>query len=367
MTQHATVNDVDPDALVAGLLGWYDRHCRVLPWRAGPGLRPDPYHVWLSEIMLQQTTVATVAGYFQTFIERWPSVADLAAAPLDDVLLEWAGLGYYARARNLRKCAKIVAEEHGGRFPGDEEGLKRLPGIGTYTAAAIVAIAFDRPAAVMDGNVERVVTRLFGVTEPLPTSKPRLLSLTGTLSPERRPGDFAQAMMDLGATICTPRKPKCILCPWTASCAARHLGIAGDLPAKLPKPKRPTRRGIAFWTVTPEGDILLRRRPESGLLGGMIEVPSSDWREAPAPSLDGVSGVAPVSAQWRPLPGLVRHTFTHFHLELAVVAGKVARSDPEAGLWVPVDRLGDQALPTVMKKIVRHALAHAVGPDRNSG
>jgi A/G-specific adenine glycosylase len=307
--------------------------------------------------MLQQTTVATVGGYFRTFVERWPTVGDLAAAPLDDVLREWAGLGYYARARNLHKCAGIVARDHGGRFPGDEESLRRLPGIGTYTAAAIVAIAFDRPAAVMDGNVERVVTRLFGVTEPLPNSKPGLLSLTETLAPNRRPGDFAQAMMDLGATICTPRKPGCILCPWTDSCTARRLGTAEELPARLPRPKRPTRRGIAFWTVTIEGDILLRRRPERGLLGGMIEVPSSDWREAPAPSLDGVGGEAPVSAQWRPLPGLVRHTFTHFHLEMTVWAGRVDRAAGHAeGRWVPLDGLADEALPSVMRKLVRHAL-----------
>jgi len=359
MTDPAPGNNADAKALAAGLLDWYDRHRRVLPWRAAPGVRPDPYHVWLSEIMLQQTTVAAVADYFRDFIERWPSIADLAAAPLDDLLREWAGLGYYARARNLHKCARIVAGDHGGRFPPDETELRRLPGIGTYTAAAIAAIAFDRPAAVMDGNVERVVARLFGVTDPLPKAKPRLLSLTGTLAPGLRPGDFAQAMMDLGATICTPRKPKCTLCPWAASCAARIEGIAEDLPARLPRPKRPVRRGIAFWAVTPEGDILLRRRAERGLLGGMIEVPSSDWREAPAPDLDVVGKDAPVPAKWRLLPGQIRHTFTHFHLELAVAAGTVPRSDPSAGLWVPVDCLGDHALPTVMKKIVRHALAHA--------
>ena len=359
MTEHGLANNDEAATLATGLLRWYDRHRRTLPWRAPPGARPDPYHVWLSEIMLQQTTVATVAGYFQRFLERWPNVADLAAAPLDDVLLEWAGLGYYARARNLHKCAVIVAGELDGRFPEDEEALRRLPGIGDYTAAAIAAIAFDRPAAVMDGNVERVVARLFCVTDALPPAKPRLRALTATLAPERRPGDFAQAMMDLGATICTPRKPKCILCPWTDACTARSRGVAEDLPAKQPKRARPTRRGIAFWAVTPAGDILLRRRPEKGLLGGMIEVPSTDWREAPAPALAAVNGEAPVSAQWRLLPGLVRHTFTHFHLELAVAAGQVPQSDPAAGLWIPVDRLGDQALPTVMKKVVRHAMAHA--------
>ena len=359
MTDQTTWDNAEVSAMPAGLLDWYDRHRRVLPWRAPAGLRPDPYHVWLSEIMLQQTTVAAVAGYFRAFVERWPAIGDLAAAALDDVLREWAGLGYYARARNLHKCARIVVENHGGHFPDDERELRRLPGIGIYTAAAIAAIAFDRPAAVMDGNVERVVARLFGVTAPLPTVKPRLLSLTGTLTPADRPGDFAQAMMDLGATVCTPRKPKCTLCPWAASCIGRRSGIAEQLPVKLPKPKRPTRRGIAFWTTTHAGEILLRRRPDRGLLGGMIEVPSSGWRDAPAPGLDAVCDEAPIAAEWRLLPGLVRHTFTHFHLELAVAAGRVRRMEPAAGLWVPVDRLGDQALPTVMKKVVRHAMAHA--------
>lgn len=346
------------DAPADGLLDWYDAHRRVLPWRAPPGVRPDPYHVWLSEIMLQQTTVAAVAGYFGRFVERWPTVGDLAAAALDDVLREWAGLGYYARARNLHGCARIVADRYGGHFPQDEQELRQLPGVGTYTAAAIAAIAFDRPAAVMDGNVERVVARLFGVTDPLPPAKPELMRLTRTLGPTRRPGDFAQAMMDLGATVCTPRQPRCILCPWERSCAARRQGIAEALPAKLPKPERPVRRGIAFWTVTPAGEILLRRRPERGLLGGMIEVPSSEWREAPVPDLSAARGEAPVSAHWRLLPGLVRHTFTHFHLELSVAAGRVAEPDPAAGLWVPLDGLGGQALPTVMRKVVRHALAH---------
>ena len=353
------IADMDAAALADGLLGWYDRHRRSLPWRAAPGRRPDPYHVWLSEIMLQQTTVAAVAGYFRRFLERWPTVQALAAAPLDDVLREWAGLGYYARARNLHRCAGIVADRFGGHFPEDEEELRRLPGIGVYTAAAIAAIAFDRPAAVMDGNVERVVARLFAVADPLPGAKPALRALTGTLTPDRRPGDFAQAMMDLGATLCTPRRPKCILCPWTRDCAARRLGLAEGLPVKSPKRRKPVRRGVAFWAVAPSGDILLRRRPDRGLLGGMIEVPSSDWREAPVPELGAVDGEAPVAARWRLLPGLVRHTFTHFHLELTVAAARVTRPDAAAGLWVPVDRLGDQALPTVMKKVVNHAMAHA--------
>ncbi|NBB83754.1 MAG: A/G-specific adenine glycosylase, partial [Alphaproteobacteria bacterium] len=229
------------DRAVSGaVLAWYDRHRRVLPWRAPAGQRPDPYHVWLSEIMLQQTTVPAVAGYFRDFLTRWPTVQALAAADLDEVLTAWAGLGYYARARNLHRCARMIAETHGGRFPEDEAGLRALPGIGAYTAAAIAAIAFDKPAAVMDGNIERVMARLFAVTEPLPGVKPKLRGLAGALTPADRPGDYAQAMMDLGATICTARKPKCILCPVSEQCEGRRLGVADSLPAKAAKPERPT-------------------------------------------------------------------------------------------------------------------------------
>lgn len=339
------------------LLAWYDRHRRRLPWRAYPGERPDPYRVWLSEIMLQQTTVAAVGPYFRRFVERWPTVQDLAAAELDAVLHVWQGLGYYARARNLHKCARVVATQHGGRFPDTEEALRGLPGVGRYTAAAIAAIAFGRRAVVMDGNVERVMARLFRVAEHLPAAKPRLYDLAGGLTPEDRAGDYAQAVMDLGATVCTPRSPKCMLCPWTVDCAGRD--IAESLPRKSEKPAKPLRRGVAFWLVRPDGAILLRRRPERGLLGGMMEIPSTDWRDGPAPIPDAAVAAAPLAAdRWEEAPGLVRHGFTHFDLELTVLAGQVTAdvAVPEGCLWCLLDALGDHALPTVMKKVVRHAL-----------
>ncbi|MGE4217947.1 MAG: A/G-specific adenine glycosylase [Alphaproteobacteria bacterium] len=335
------------------LLAWYDRHRRHLPWRSPPGMRPDPYHVWLSEIMLQQTTVVAVAPYFQAFLERWPTVGALAAAPLDDVLHAWQGLGYYARARNLHKCAQVVAAAHGGAFPETEPGLRELPGIGRYTAAAIAAIAFGRRAVVVDGNVERVMARLFRVVEPLPDSKEALYALADRVTPDERPGDYAQAAMDLGATVCTPRKPRCMLCPWSADCAGRD--IAETLPAKRAKAAKPLRRGTAFWIVRADGAVLLRRRPESGLLGGMMEVPSTDW--LPAPLSEDPTAAAPLRARhWHSLPGVVRHGFTHFDLELTVMAGRSDAAAPLGCLWCLPDRFGGQALPTVMKKVVAHVL-----------
>lgn len=344
--------------LPARLLAWYDRSRRTLPWRVAADVTPDPYHVWLSEVMLQQTTVAAVIPYFQAFLQRWPTVQALAAAPLDDVLHAWAGLGYYARARNLHKCAQTVTAWRGGRFPDDEEALRKLPGIGDYTAAAIVAIAFGKRAVVMDGNVERVVARLFDVRQPLPAVKPDLKRLAGSLTPEQRAGDYAQAMMDLGATVCTPRNPACGICPWMSACAARKAGSAELLPAKLEKAERPTRCGVAFWAVRKDGAVLLRRRPEVGLLGGMMEIPSTPWRSEPWSAADAAVE-APLAAEWRLLPGLVRHTFTHFHLELTVAAGRASAAALAPGLWVPLDRLSEHALPTVMRKVVKHALAKA--------
>ncbi|MFZ3235523.1 MAG: A/G-specific adenine glycosylase, partial [Stellaceae bacterium] len=257
------------------LLVWYDRHRRDLPWRAPPGRLSDPYRVWLSEIMLQQTVVATVRPYFERFVMRWPDVAALAAASLDDILQEWQGLGYYARARNLHACARVVAGRHGSVFPPEPAALRALPGVGGYTAAAIAAIAFDQPVAAVDGNVERVVARLYAVAEPIATARPRLNALAAALVPDRRAGDFAQAMMDLGATICTPQRPRCVLCPWRRACAAAARGVAEDLPARAAKQPRPQRYGVAFWLTRPDGAVLLRRRPEKGLLGGMIEIPST--------------------------------------------------------------------------------------------
>ena len=353
-------NDLPSPSISARLLQWYDRHARRLPWRARPGERADPYRVWLSEVMLQQTTVATVGPYFQAFLERWPTVEALAAAPLDDVLTAWAGLGYYARARNLHACARQVAAEHGGAFPDSESALRALPGIGAYTAAAVAAIAFERKATPLDGNIERVVARLFAVETPLPQAKPALKRLAEGLTPDERAGDYAQAMMDLGATVCLPRRPKCLLCPLKDDCAAHAGGSAEALPRRAPKAERPTRRAVAFWVLNGDGDLLLRRRPPKGLLGGMMELPSTDWREAPWPEAEALVQT-PVAADWRPLAGQVRHTFTHFHFEIEVWAGRsedgdLSRAGAEAR-WVHLDALGDEALPSVMRKIVKHALA----------
>jgi A/G-specific adenine glycosylase len=363
------------------LLRWYDSHARELPWRVPPRQREktfgekaggekaggagspvppglaDPYKVWLSEIMLQQTTVTAVQPYFRDFTQRWPRVSDLAAASLDDVLTAWAGLGYYARARNLHRCAIHVTEQLDGVFPDCEEGLLALPGIGPYTAAAIAAIAFDHPATVVDGNVERVVSRLFALTDPLPAVKPEMKRHAAMLTPEARPGDFAQAMMDLGATICVPRSPKCMLCPLSDLCMARAKGIAGELPRKSPKPERPTRRAIAFWAQRPDGSVLLRRREPKGLLGGMMEIPSTPWRETSWSEGEAMRHI-PYASEWRELEGVVRHTFTHFHFEIEVWASLVdERSEALAeSKWITIDGLSDEALPSVMRKIIKHAL-----------
>jgi A/G-specific adenine glycosylase len=346
----------------AALLAWYDRHRRDLPWRAAPARRPDPYRVWLSEIMLQQTTVATVGPYFDRFVARFPDIHTLAAAPLDDVLHAWQGLGYYARARNLHLCARKIVAAYDGNFPDHPAQLRALPGIGDYTAAAIAAIACDRPVAAVDGNVERVVARLFAERTPLPRGKKRLRTLAASLVPEKRAGDFAQAMMDLGAVICTPRGPRCVLCPWRNDCAAARLGIAEDLPVQAEKPERPTRYGVAFWLTRADGAVLLRRRPERGLLGGMIELPSTDWREAPWDQAEAAAA-APASAEWGALPGTVRHGFTHFRLDLALLAATTA--EPIAGIWARPAEFKDHAFPTLTRKLVAHALSALQGcPDQ---
>ncbi len=363
MSPLALENETAPPLDAGAVLAWYDRHARVLPWRTAPadraaGIAPDPYRVWLSEIMLQQTTVAAVAKYYRRFLELWPTVADLAAAPPNDVLVEWAGLGYYARARNLHACARAVVEQHGGRFPRTAAGFAELPGIGRYTSAAIAAIAFGRKATVMDGNVERVIARVHRVETPLPDAKPTLYALAEAATPDRRPGDYAQAMMDLGATICVPRKPRCMLCPLERICRARADGVAEALPARKAKAERPVRRAVVFWIRRADGAVLLRRRPESGLLGGLMEFPSTPWIEAGAvPTPEAAASQAPVVlADWRPLPGVVIHVFTHFRFEVATLAG--AAADPSApGLWVRPEDLADHALPTLMKKIARHAVA----------
>jgi len=355
-----------PD-IAPALLAWYDRHRRVLPWRALVGATTDPYRVWLSEIMLQQTTVATVGPYFARFLERWPDVEALAAAPLDRVLQQWAGLGYYARARNLHKCAVVVARDHGGVFPDSEGALLELPGIGAYTAAAIAAIAFGRSTNVVDGNVERVMARLHAEQTPLPQAKPILKALAARHVPAARAGDYAQALMDLGATICTPRKPKCAICPLVDACAARSIGIQEELPRRSARAAKPTRYGMAFVLQRADGAILLRRRIESGLLGGMMEVPSSEWLPHRS-SANDLLVAAPVEAAWSELPGAVRHTFTHFHLELSVMAAR-SRSAPRGveGGFVALDALGGEALPSVMRKVIDHAMMHlAQSPSRRS-
>lgn len=347
--------------LTARLLAWYDAHGRDLPWRAR-GRTPDPYHVWLSEIMLQQTTVAAVKAYFMKFLGLWPTVDALAAAPLDDVLKAWAGLGYYARARNLHACAGLVAHEFGGRFPEEEAGLRQLPGVGPYTAGAIAAIAFGRPHAAVDGNVERVLSRLYAIEVPLPDAKPLIGEKVQALVPAARAGDFAQALMDLGATLCTPKSPNCLTCPWTEECQGRKRGIAAALPRKRPRPAIPTRRGVAFWIERGDGAVLLRRRPDRGLLGGMVEVPSTQWTEkGPADP----QAEAPVSAEWKRLRGVVEHTFTHFHLELKVQRARVADARLSDDFrWVSPGDLHGEALPTVMRKVVAHAMSTTPSPRR---
>jgi len=346
-----------PDA--ADLLAWYDRHARILPWRARRGERADPYRVWLSEIMLQQTTVKAVGPYYARFLLRWPTVKALAKASLDDVLRAWAGLGYYARARNLHACAKAVVERHGGQFPDDIGTLRALPGVGTYTAAAMAAIAFDLPAVPVDGNVERVVSRLFAVEAELPAAKPAIRELAASLLPLQRAGDFAQALMDLGATICSPKRPACALCPWNHACAANARGDQETFPRKAPKREGRVRRGAAFVALRGDGRVLLRRRPAKGLLASMMEVPGTEWTHDFKENLARESAPAlRADLRWRRLPGVVRHVFTHFPLELAVFIAPVPHttSAPKGARWVKLGDLRNEALPNLMRKVLVHAL-----------
>jgi A/G-specific adenine glycosylase len=340
------------------LLDWYDRHRRRLPWRPLAGERADPYRVWLSEIMLQQTGVKTVGPYFEKFLARWPDVASLGRASQDDVLRMWAGLGYYSRARNLHACAVAVLRDHGGVFPDTEEGLRKLPGVGPYTAAAIGAIAFDIRTMPVDGNIERVVSRLYAVEDPLPQAKPRIQELASTLLGPSRAGDSAQALMDLGSSICTPKKPTCALCPINEECLARARGDQETFPRKAPKKTGTLRRGAAF-IVTRGDELLVQTRAEKGLLGGMTEVPGSEWLAGQddkaalkqAPLLKGVT-------RWHRKVGVVTHVFTHFPLELVVYTADVpARTRaPEGMRWVPVATLAGEAFPNVMRKAIAHGL-----------
>ncbi|WEX87826.1 A/G-specific adenine glycosylase [Sinorhizobium garamanticum] len=350
------------------LLDWYDRHHRDLPWRVSPpmarkGVVADPYHVWLSEVMLQQTTVQAVKAYFNKFLALWPTINDLAAADTEDVMKAWAGLGYYARARNLKKCAEAVACEHGGRFPDSEEALKALPGIGGYTAAAVAAIAFNRRSAVLDGNVERVISRLYSIETPLPAAKPEMRARVLALTPEDRPGDFAQAMMDLGATICTPKRPACSLCPFRASCLALATADPETFPRKAEKKQKPLRLGAAFVAIDRSNAVYLQKRADTGLLGGMTEVPGTGWTAR----RDGETAVAaqPFAAPWEPC-GTITHVFTHFELRLSVYRANVQRLETGAnGWWEPIASLGAQALPTVMKKAIAQAIPNAFKAERS--
>ncbi|GAA2852112.1 A/G-specific DNA-adenine glycosylase [Aminobacter aminovorans] len=358
----------DIDGRIATLLlEWYDVHHRELPWRTPPsdlkrGIRPDPYRVWLSEIMLQQTTVEAVKPFFRAFLEKWPDVAALAAAETEDVMKAWAGLGYYSRARNLKVCAETVAALPNGRFPDSEDGLRALPGIGPYTAAAIASIAFNRPAAVVDGNVERVVTRLFSIATPLPQAKVEIRDHVERMLAAARPGDFAQAMMDLGATICTPRRPRCMLCPLRSDCSAVASGDPELYPVKPAKTERPQRRGAAFVAVRSDGAVLLRKRPGKGLLGGMTEVPTTGWTAR----VDGDTGAgsAPFAAKWQ-RAGTITHIFTHFALDLDVFRADATKDQaPEGHFWSAASDLSGEALPSVMKKVIEAAIPGATKRGR---
>ena len=352
--------------VAAPLLRHYRKHARTLPWRSPPGASaPDPYRVWLSEIMLQQTTVAAVIPYFKTFTTRWPTVDALADADEAELMAAWAGLGYYARARNLIGCARTVAREHGGRFPTTEQELRALPGIGAYTAAAIAAIAFGQRAVVVDGNVERVVSRLFAVEEALPGAKPKLRDLADSITPDADAGDFAQAMMDLGATICTPRNPACGICPLMEGCAARRLGDPARFPVKAAKKARPERKGTAWW-IEAEGHVWLVRRPDKGLLGGMMALPTGDWTEGADES------ARPLAGHWQAM-GVVRHVFTHFSLELSVEAlllpsrpdAAMLASVTGAGQYWPVDEIDRAGLPTLFARAATLAIVSGMA-ERNA-
>ena len=345
------------------LLDWYDRNARDLPWRAAPGSAvPDdpawPYRVWLSEVMLQQTTVAAVKPYFAKFTQVWPTVEALAAAPDDDVMAAWAGLGYYSRARNLVKAARAVAER--GGFPATEAELRALPGLGDYTAAAVAAIAFGQRAVVVDANVERVVARLFAITEPLPKARKAIRAATDGITPDKRAGDFAQAMMDLGSHVCTSKAPRCLICPLADACEGRRAGAPERLPVKLPKKAVPERRGTAYWITRGEGaEAWLVTRPPTGMLGGMRALPDDGW----SAQADG-SGVAPLAAEWRSL-GAVRHGFTHAHLTLGVAALETADQPAGEGIWWPVARIEEAGLATLFAKAAALALAAGQATPRD--
>ena len=339
----------------AALLSWYDKEGRTLPWRVRPedraaGITPDPYAIWLSEIMLQQTTVPHATPYWEKFLAEFPAVTDLANAERDRILTLWAGLGYYARGRNLHKCAQIIRNEYGGKFPQTEADLLKLPGIGPYTAATMSAICFDEATNIVDGNVERVISRIFCAQTPLPKGKAELRTLAGTLASSKRPGDYGQALMDLGATICSPRAPKCSDCPWQDFCLAYKDGVQTDYPKKIKKAKLPIRYGN-IYVLKSGGKVLMHQRPDKGLLGGMLGFPGTDWGDKKPAALEG----APSSRNWEKCDETVRHVFTHFELYLDAYHSETASPDID-GIWAELENIGDYALPTVMTKALKIAL-----------
>ncbi len=346
------------------VLHWYDQNGRELPWRKKNGEFAEPYHVWLSEIMLQQTTVATVAPYFKKFLQNWPTVKHLALAPLDDVLTAWAGLGYYARARNLHKCAGVVWHKYGGQFPGDEEALLDLPGVGPYTAAAVAAIAFGRSAVVIDGNIERIICRVFQLEETLPNGRAIIKKYAADVTPQERAGDYAQALMDIGSSICRPKAPECKICPVNELCKVSGKDIAQSYPKKAPKKAKPSKYAVALWIVDGQGKVLIRRRAEKGLLGGMMEFPSTDWTENLEISNDVVRALLKslqpnIDAHAFASAPDIKHTFTHFHLTLSPRIYQVAdtlKTSSNQFEWRSTDELEQVALPTLMKKVARSVM-----------
>lgn len=345
----------DIHKMQTALLGWYDAHGRVLPWRIRPedrkkGMTPDPYAIWLSEIMSQQTTIPHAAPYWEKFLREFPTVIDLACADREQVMAMWAGLGYYARARNLHKCAQIIRDEYDGVFPKSEAGLLKLPGIGPYTAATIAAICYDEPTNIVDGNVERVIARLFRVETPIPKAKTELRDLAARLANPARPGDYGQALMDLGAVVCTPKSPKCEGCVWQSYCAGFKAGDQTDFPKKIKKTKLPIRYGTVFVLQSGGGDILLQQRPDKGLLGGMLGLPGTDWTDKPSAN---PLGSAPIPRNWEKLDGLVKHVFTHFELRLTIYRAET--SNKPDGYWASVQELPNLAIPTAYKKALRAA------------
>jgi A/G-specific adenine glycosylase len=358
-------SNLDPPCAIAqspliarSILAWWDRHRRTLPWRAAAGARADPYLVWLSEILLQQTTVQAAIPYFERFRALWPTVETLSAAPLEDIMRAFAGLGYYSRARNMHACAREVARR-GGVFPRSEPELRALPGIGAYTAAAVSAIAFDEPASPVDGNIARIMTRLHAIEQPIARARSAIAKAASALTPHDRPGDFAQALMDIGATICTPRNPDCPACPMRAACAAFATGEPGAYPRKAPRKARPHRKGAAFFAQAADGSILLRTRPPRGLLGGTLELPGTPWSVDYAP--DEAASGAPFAAPWRLAPGIVEQVFTHFSLALNVYLVRLAGAPaPHEGcFWVAPDEIEGAALSSLMRKAVAHGLRFA--------